>query len=126
MRVSGLCFSARTERTAALGYLAALPTNVPERRWLRAALASISESGAVSGDTVSRLSAAAAMAAHRGQSRGSFALYRIAYVIAIRRGWHGHAARIARAIARAAAAGNGPRSIRLWSRRARIHERRAA
>jgi hypothetical protein len=119
-------FSAKTEREAALAYLAAAPANWPERRWLHAALASISDAGALTASTVSRLSAAAAMAADQGQRHGSFALYRIAYTIAARRGWHRHAARVARAIAVAAASGNGARSVRLWTRRARVHEHRAA
>jgi len=119
-------FAPEFEREAALEYLAAVPASAPERRWLRAALAAVSESGGVTPSTVSRLSAAAAMAAQRAQPRGAFALYRVAYLIASRRGWHRHAARIARAIASAAAAGEGPRSSRLWSRRARVHDRRAA
>jgi hypothetical protein len=119
-------FAAETERMAAMSYISALPPRLPERQWLRATLDSVSESGAVSMSTVSRLAAAAASAYRHGHVRGSFALYRTAYVVASGRGWHRQAARIARAIAAAAAAGNGLRSMRLWTRRANVHARRAA
>jgi hypothetical protein len=119
-------FLPEVERALALEYLGALPSRMPERRWLRAVLTSIDGAGLVVPGTVSRLSAAAAAASKRGHRCGAFALWRAAYELACRRGWEGAAGRVARAIARAAAAGRGRRAERLWSRRARVHELRAA
>jgi hypothetical protein len=119
-------FAAETERLAAMSYISALPPRLPERQWLRATLDSVSETGAISTSTVSRLAAAAASAARHGHMRGSFALYHTAYIAASGHGWHRQAARIAQAIAAAAAAGDGARSHRLWTRRANVHTRRAA
>jgi hypothetical protein len=113
------------ERNAVLEYLHTVPAEMPERRWLRAVLNSIG-AGALTPATVSRLSAAAAAAARTGCVHGAFALYRVAWQIACAQQWHAAAGRVARSIARAAARGRGTRSERLWVRRARVHERRAA
>jgi hypothetical protein len=117
-------FNESAERTAALEYIDAIPGGVAEARWLRGILDACGNR--VSRTLVSRLSAAAAVAGRRGHDNGAFALRYTAWQAAVRNEWHADAARIARAIAAAAERGGGPRSKRLWTRRARVHERRAA
>lgn len=112
------------ERAAACDYLDAIP-DATECRWLRATLDSILPTDDLTPATLSRLRAAAAAASRRGHVHGAFALHLAAYEIARSRAWHRAAARVARAIAGTAAAGNGERSRRRWSRRARVHERHA-
>lgn len=119
-------FAAEIERAAALEYLDALPRVLPEQRWLRAVLTSIGPRGMPTRGTVSRLAAAAGAAAKRGARRGAFALSRVAYRIAAGQGWHRQAGRIARTLAREANRADARRSVKLWSRRARVHERRTA
>jgi len=119
-------FLPEVEREMALEYLAVLPARLPERRWLRGVLASIDTAGNVVPGTVSRLSAAASAASRLGHHSGAFALWRTAWGMACRCQWEGAAGRVARAIARAAAASGGRHAERLWARRARVHELRAA
>lgn len=116
-------FNASIERAAARDYLDALPPDIGERRWLEAVL---DAAGRVSRALVARLNAAAAAAGRSGHLHGEFALRSAAWAIASRHGWHAEAARVARAIAGSAARAGGRRSRALWSRRARIQERRAA
>lgn len=116
-------FRASIEAAAATDYLDALPGDLPEIRWLNAALETAR--GRASRPLVARLNAAAAAAGRRGHINGAFALRSAAWEIARRHGWHTEAARVARAIAGAAGEAGGLRSRTLWSRRARVHERRA-
>lgn len=117
-------FDVAVERAAGREYLAAITEDLPEIRWLEAVLAS---GGNRPGRTlVARLNAAAAAATRRGHVHGAFALRYLAWDIAVQRGWHGEAGRVARAIAAAAERGGGRRSRSLWARRARVHEARAS
>lgn len=112
------------ERTAARDYLGALDPAAAEYRWLGGILdATRLKPGKA---LLSRLNAAAACAARAGHAHGAFGLYSASYEIAVRHGWHSDAARAARAIAATASRAGGLRSRSLWSRRARVHEARAA
>jgi hypothetical protein len=117
-------FNIAAERTAARDYLAAIDPVTAERRWLTGVLdAARRRPGRA---LLSRLNAAGAAAARGGHVHGAFSLYSASYEIAVHHAWHAEAARAARAIAAAATRGGGLRSSSLWSRRARVHEARAA
>jgi hypothetical protein len=119
-------FSPLIETTAAREYLDAVLDECPEARWLDGVVDSLQDAGIASPVTVSRLAAAAAVASRADHMHGAFALWRIAWEVARSLKWHAQAARIARSIAIAAGRAGGVRSQRLWSRRARVHARRAA
>jgi hypothetical protein len=118
-------FTPAIDIAAACDYLERVPAEYSERRWLAGVLGSISADGDVCAATVSRLAAAAAAADRIGHDQGAFALWRTAWQMTKSHRWHDAGGRVARAIARAAAAGGGVRSHRLWSRRARVVEGRA-
>ncbi len=113
------------ERAAAEAWLRTLP-NLAERRWLTGVLAAVTAEGDVRQAAISCLAGAAAAALEAGHTQGAFALQRTAYQIARAHAWHAEAARVCRAIARSAAEQSARHSQRLWDRRARVHERKAA
>ncbi|HEX7089196.1 MAG TPA: hypothetical protein VF192_03615 [Longimicrobiales bacterium] len=112
------------ERAAAAEYLAAVPPEFAERRWL-AALAE------VSGPRPPRVVCGVLIGASREAERlshlaSAFALCRASYVIALQAGWPAEGARAASAVAALAEAGGGRWSVKRWRRRARVLARRAA
>ena len=112
------------ERAAAVEYVAAVPPQFAERRWLMA-LAEIS------GPRPPRVVCGVLIGASREAERlshfaSAFALCRASYVIALRAGWAAEGARAANAVAALAEAGGGRWSVKRWRRRARVLARRAA
>jgi hypothetical protein len=72
-----------------------------------------------------RLAQAAAAAVARGHARGAFALYHGAWNLAVASGAIAEGAKAARSLAELAAAEGARHSAKLWSRRARVLERKA-
>jgi len=112
------------ERDAALAY-AATVRGVAESRVLGA----IARTAGPERDAhnLPRLLAAAGSAAERqGHVHGAFGLFHAAWALGKATGALGEAARAARGIAELAARLDAPRSARLWTRRSRALDRRAA
>lgn len=114
----------RLERRVALEHLALLPDHDWERRRLEHLIGLCQpEPPAAIADAII---VAAEAAAKRSQVMGAFALYRAAYDLSRRHHWWAEAARAAHGIARLARLEEARYSIRLWERRARVLDRRAA
>jgi hypothetical protein len=62
----------------------------------------------------------------RGHLRGAYAMYHCAYKICVKQRWHAQAGRAARGIETISKASGAVYSPRLWRRRAKVMERRAA
>ena len=114
------------ERVAALGYAAALPVRALELRVL-GDLVREARSGTQTRARMlaRRLAQAAAAAVARGHARGAFALYHGAWNLAVASGAIAEGAKAARSLAELAAAEGARHSAKLWSRRARVLERKA-
>lgn len=114
----------REERRIALEHLALLPSHDWERMVLERLNALCRETPAPA--IVPAAALAAEAAAKRGHRLGAFALYRAAFELGRRRAWWAEAAAVARGVSRLARSQEAHRSERLWSRRARVLERRVA
>jgi hypothetical protein len=114
----------RVARNVALKHLRSLPAVDREAWSLKRMLIGISAEPHRS--TVTALLQAGAAAAVRGHGRGAYAMFHIAYRLSRPRGWHAEAGRAARGFERLATRGGAVYSPRLWRRRARLMEERAA
>jgi hypothetical protein len=110
----------RAERNAAAEHVARMKAGDAERRALESAITTL-ERGAARPLATSLLTAAscAMTARHR---EGAVALYSLAWRVARHAGAAREAARAARAIERAARAAGVYRAVRLWHRRATVHD----
>jgi hypothetical protein len=112
----------RMERRIAIEHLMLLPAHDWERRALERLISLCRETPAPA--VAAAASAAAEAAAKRGHCRGAFALYRASFDLARRRAWWAEAASAARGVGRLARMEEAHYSHKLWSRRARVLERR--
>ena len=114
----------RIERNVGLNHLASVPMLDREAWSLRKMLNALSLDPPVS--MVTALVNAGMSAMQRDHVRGAYAMFHCAYKLSARRGWHAEAGRAARGIERLARDGGAVYSPRLWRRRAKVMERRAA
>lgn len=114
----------RLERNVGLNHLRAVPMLDREAWSLKKMLESISQEPLPV--MVGALLQAATAAMQRGHRHGAYSMYHVAYRLSVKRGWHGEAGRAARGIEHLSILGGAVYSPRLWRRRAKVMERRAA
>lgn len=114
----------RVERNVGLNHVLVLPMLDREAWSLRRALEALTDTPSPA--LVEALLRAGAGAEQRGHVRGAFAIYYIVYRLAHRERWPAEAASAARGVERLARAAGASYAPRLWRRRARVMEKKAA
>ena len=115
----------RIERNVGLNHLRAVPMLDREARSLLKMLNALNDTSP-NETLMLHLVNAGMAAATRGHTRGAYAMFNLAYRMSVPRRWFGDAARAARGIETLARDGGAVYSPRLWRRRARVMEKRAA
>jgi hypothetical protein len=114
----------RHERNIGLNHLSAVPMLDREAWSLKKMLEAVKHDPMP--HLVTALLNAADAAVERGHTHGAHSMFQLGYRLSTRHAWHDLAGRSARGIEKLAISGGAVYSPRLWRRRAKVMERRAA